>query len=194
MTIQTPEFTSIQPPFSPKRAIKQTFLNLLKALPESSRMELMPSHNEFDARGSFVSDIRLLGCILGHTLLRHEGDSFFRHIEAIRLSVKSRKADLDITAVQSALIAMIADAETQASSPEEIDFNVAITLKKVSAAFRLFLTLANTVENYHITLPEHSAHERLEGKLKYILNQPHFSKQRCDDRSRQRRSTPLRSE
>ncbi len=178
MTVEIPEFTSIQPPFSTKRAIKQTFLNLLKALPESSRIELMPRHDEFDARGSFVSDIRLLGCILGHTLLQHEGDSFFRHIEAIRLSAKSRKADLDIRSVQSALNAMIADAEAQASSQEEVAFHVATTLRKVSAAFRLFLTLANTVENYHITLPEHSAKERLEGKLSLIINQPHFSRTR----------------
>jgi hypothetical protein len=127
-------------PFSSERAIRQAFISLLKQLPETSRVDIkfQESSDEDITSSSFVNDVRLLGCILGHTLLEHEGASFFKHIEAIRLSVTESKDDLKLTAVQDALNNLIKDAENKAHSLETKEQEVATTLRKVSAAFRLF--------------------------------------------------------
>ncbi|MFN9691824.1 MAG: phosphoenolpyruvate carboxylase [Vampirovibrionales bacterium] len=171
-------------PFSSERAIRQAFISLLKQLPETSRVDIkfQESSDEDITSSSFVNDVRLLGCILGHTLLEHEGASFFKHIEAIRLSVTESKADLNLTAVQDALNDLIKDAENKAHSLETKEQEVATTLRKVSAAFRLFLTLANTAENYHNTRTVHSYPDRLETQVQQLFKHEHFSRQRFFDR------------
>ncbi|MFN7310868.1 MAG: hypothetical protein ACK5T0_05810, partial [Vampirovibrionales bacterium] len=118
-------------PFSSERAIKQAFISLLKQLPETSRVDIKLNEINYDEipSSSFVNDVRLLGCILGHTLLEHEGASFFRHIEAIRLSVTERKSDLNLVAVQDALNDLIRDAENKAHSVDTKEEEVATTLR-----------------------------------------------------------------
>ncbi|XVJ51984.1 MAG: phosphoenolpyruvate carboxylase [Vampirovibrio sp.] len=168
------------PPFSAQRAIKQAFISLLKQLPETARVDINPSETPYEEgpATAFVNDVRLLGCILGHTLLEHEGLAFFQHIEAIRLSVNEDKSALNLAAVKATLSALIEDAQSKADAPEAVEEAVATTLRKVSAAFRLFLTLTNIAESYHSTLEVNSTTERLKTQIPLLFQHPDFSRKR----------------
>jgi phosphoenolpyruvate carboxylase len=156
-------------------AIQRAFHHLVQELPHEADEVFaggLPvfSHNP-SPKEALYYDIRLLGCLLGHVLVQHEGDAFYTHVETIRLSVKQNEGRVDVAQIQAAIEAFIQFA-TEATPPgEDEQLYQANALRKVSAAFRLFLTIVSIVERYHAGLPVHTDRFRLKGVLHQLLRE-----------------------
>jgi phosphoenolpyruvate carboxylase len=92
------------------------------------------------------NDVRLLGALLGETLIRQEGDELYRRVERVRAGAKrARRADSSADAFGE-LAGELAAMPLEAAVP-------------VARAFSQFLHLANVAEQYH-RIRRRRAHQR----------------------------------
>jgi phosphoenolpyruvate carboxylase len=180
--VMHPTPTHTEPPrFYSTIAIQRAYHHLIQELPREAHDVVVGGlplyHTQPTPREALYFDIRLLGCLLGHVLVQHEGEAFYGHVEAIRLAVKQNKGHVDVSRIQEAIDTLIKYAKENVPEGEDGELHVANVLRKVSAAYRLFLTLVNIVERFHTSLPVHIAPFRLKTVLQ-TLRQEGISGQR----------------
>jgi phosphoenolpyruvate carboxylase len=99
-----------------------------------------------DTHKPLRDDVRLLGTLLGETLIRQEGDEFYQRVERVRACAKRARRSAD----EGSGDALRGLADELASMPLEAAVPVA-------RAFSQFLHLANVAEQYHrIRSPDRS--------------------------------------
>jgi phosphoenolpyruvate carboxylase len=91
-----------------------------------------------DTHKPLRDDVRLLGTLLGETLIRQEGDEFYQRVERVRACAKQARRSVD----EGSGDALRGLADELASMPLEAAVPVA-------RAFSQFLHLANVAEQYH---------------------------------------------
>src|SRR5215471_8463859 len=95
-----------------------------------------PSDRE-DALKPLRDDVRMLGSLLGETLIRHEGGELYRRVERVRAGAqRARRHDGDADQAFRALADDVAAMPTADALP-------------VARAFAQFLHLANVAEQHH---------------------------------------------
>lgn len=154
-------FTIVQEEYHCPNIINQTgFVRWIEALrcsfpkpsfPKTSGVEaqldttptpLYP-HRPFVDLNPIQKDIRLLGSLLSHTLIHHEGVDFYCLVDVLRQVSRSQRLQglsANPTLIDSVLVAALSGK----SRLERLQW-----LDKIASAFRLFLTLVNLAESYH---------------------------------------------
>ena len=93
--------------------------------------------NIYDPNKPLRDDVRLLGTLLGETLIRREGEELYRRVERVRTCAKrARRGDGDAAAAFRELASELSALPLDAAMP-------------VARAFSHFLQLANVAEQYH---------------------------------------------